>query len=376
MLMTALAGLCGPAVAHAEDQVLSQVSAIQVEEHVGWGHPFGAFGLSLAYDDRSTFSGGFGLGLDSPKSHNLPPLGVFGRARLLRWGRASLGVGVALSREVIKYEQFVGQNWSSWNWIPAYRATGTLGAEFAGDAWSLRLDAGIGYLLNGAACSGLDSLGNNVSGSCGSSQIPADLRSASQDARLIPTLTVTLGYRFPAVSWTSPPPVDVGPVYRSPGTAMHLSMWSTLLPALAGSFMLGLGIARSNDTALVIGGFASLALAVSFGPSVGYTYAGESLRGWGTGAVRLIGIGLGTLELFSGLRTSSHTSQDDPRGPQSLGFFLITVATVSAIHDVIAAPAAAQRTNARNGLTNLSLAPTAIPGRGAASPGMSLMGRF
>ena len=371
----AMAGPCAPAVAQAQDQAPSQDSPIQVEEHTGSGDPFGSFGLALVYDRRGRFSGGFGVALDSLKRHNLPPLGFFGRVRLLRWGRGSLGVGLALSREHVHYNQFVGQNWSYWGWTPAYRATGTLSAEFALQAWSLRLDAGIGYLLNGAECTQLDALGNNVNGNCDSPQIPSDLRKASQDSRLIPSLTATIGYHFPAPSWPSSHPIEVAPGYRSPSTAMHLSLWSTLVPALAGSFVLGLGVARSNDTGLVIGGFASLALAVSFGPSVGYAYADEPLRGWGFGALRLIGIGLGILEVFSGMTVSEQTSKDDP-ATQALGFCLISVAMVSAIHDVIAAPDAARRTNARNGLTNVSLVPVAIPGRGSPSPGVSLMGQF
>jgi hypothetical protein len=372
----AMAGPCAPAVAQARDQAPPQDSPIQVEEHAGSGDPLGSFGLALVYDRRGRFSGGLGIGLDSPKSKNLPPLGLFGRVRLLRWGWGSLGVGITFSREHIHYQGFIDQNWSYWSWTPAYRATGTLGAEFALQAWSLRLDAGIGYILNGAECTQLNSVGNNVSGSCDSPQIPADLRNTNQDARLIPSLTVTLGYRFPAPSWPSPPSVDVTPGYRFPGTAMRLSLGSTLAPALAGSFMLGLGVARSNDTGLIIGGIASLALAVSFGPSVGYTYAGEPLKGWATGALRLLGIGLGALELIEGLRISSHTSQEDPRGPEALGFFLISAALVSAIHDVIVVPDAARRTNARNALTNLSLAPVALPGRVSPSPGACLMGQF
>lgn len=238
------------------------------------------------------------------------------------------------------------------------------------------MDAGLGYLLNRAACSGIDGLGNNVRGSCDSAQIPADLRSASQEARLIPTLTVTLGYRFPAASWPSSPPVDVAPGYRSPGTAKRLALWSTVVPALAGSFLLGLGVARDNDSTLVVAGFTGLAVAFSLGPCVGYAYADEPLRGWGVGALRLLGIGMGSWELLSVLRMNSHTSHEDPRGLQSLGLFLISAAMVAAIHDIIAAPEAARRTNARNGLTDLSLAPVAIPGQASPSPGVSLMGRF
>jgi hypothetical protein len=69
------------------------------------------------------------LAWDALKRETLPPVGLFGRVRLLRWGWGSLGLGAALSREHVSYQQFVGQDWSSWTWNPAYRATGTVGAE-------------------------------------------------------------------------------------------------------------------------------------------------------------------------------------------------------------------------------------------------------
>ena len=55
---------------------------------------------------------------------------------------------------------------------------------------------------------------------------------------------------------------------------------------------------------------------------------------------------------------------------------LIGAALVSAVYDVVTAPNAARRANARHGLTNLSLAPMAIPARASTSPGLSLIGQF
>jgi hypothetical protein len=367
-------GLSAPALAQALDQSRSQDGSIQVEEHVGWQDPLGAYGLALVFDRGGRFSGGFGVRPYSIKSDTLPPLGFFGRMRLLRWGWGSLGVGVALSRERVLHEQLTGQERDSWSWYPGYRATGTVGAEFAHRAWSIRFDAGIGYMLNGPQCT-VNGPGNYVVASCDSPRIPAAVRTASQDARLIPSLTTTIGYRFATPSWPGTPSVDVAPGYKFPSTALHLSLWSTLVPALAGAAMLYLSVAKGNDIALALGGAATMGLGLSFGPSIGHAYSDEPRRAWGGGALRLVGFATGILVFVSALAVDEQTHTDDPKG-QALGACLISAAVISAIYDISAAPSAARRANARNGLSNLSLAPVAVPGRGSPSPGLSLVGRF
>jgi hypothetical protein len=375
--MAAIVGLCAPARAQEQAQSGSQGGLIQVEEHMGSGDPFGAYGLGLAYDRGGRFSGGLGLGLYALKRQTSPPMGLFGRVRLFSWGWGwgSFGLGAALSREHVQYQQFVGQDWSSWTWNPAYRTTGTVGVEVAHGAWSLRLDAGISYLLSGGQCTAMNGLATTVSGSCDSPEIPAAVRSASQDARLIPTLTGTIGYRFPAASWPSTPSVDVAPGTKLPDTALHLSLWSTLVPALAGGALLYAGVVRSNDSTLVLAGVATLALGLSFGPSIGHAYADESLRAWGGGALRLVTLGAGILELFTASVHDENTDEGDLTG-QAFGIFLISAAVFSAIYDISNAPSAARRANAHSGLSSLSLAPAAIPGRSSTSPGLTLAGRF
>ena len=71
-------GLSAPALAQALDQSRSQDGSIQVEEHVGWQDPLGAYGLALVFDRGGRFSGGFGVRPYSIKSDTLPPLGFFG----------------------------------------------------------------------------------------------------------------------------------------------------------------------------------------------------------------------------------------------------------------------------------------------------------
>ena len=122
----ALLGLCYPTIARAQTQPGSDGIPIVVEAHLGWNDPLGTYGLALVYDRGGIFSGGLGVGLNSLKSDTLPPLGLFGRARLLRWGWGSLGVGAALSRDHYSSDQ--GDD-GVWYWNPSYRATGTAAAE-------------------------------------------------------------------------------------------------------------------------------------------------------------------------------------------------------------------------------------------------------
>src|SRR5664279_2469807 len=147
-----LVALCLPAIAQAQEPLESRGYPLRAEGHVGWRDPFGTYGATLAYDNGGRFSGGFGLGLDAIKKDTLPPLGFFGRVRLLRYSWGALGAGMALSREHDSEVERVGQGSASWSWNPAYRLTSTLGAELTHRGWSLRLDAGIGFLLNQPEC--------------------------------------------------------------------------------------------------------------------------------------------------------------------------------------------------------------------------------
>jgi len=362
----AAAWLGCPAIAQAQEQSPSDGYPIRAEGHVGWQDPFGTYGLSLAYDRGGRFSGGLGLGLNGLKKDTLPPMGIFGRARLLRWDWGALVVGTVLSREHDHGEQMVGQDLAFWDWNPGYRATVSLGAEFAHRGWSLRFDAGIGYLLNAPHCYG--------DRDCDSPQIPSAVQTASQHSRVIPSLTATLGYGFELPALIHSHTAEVPPGYKFPDTALSLSFWSTLIPVLAGTAMLLPTLTHSNDR-LALSGAALLALGLSFGPSIGYAYSEEHLRAWGLGALRLAGNLAGVAAIFAGGAVSEQTSKNDP-GEMALGVCVIGAVVVSAIYDIATAPNAARRTNARHGLTNLGLAPMPIPGRSATSPGLALVGQF
>ena len=123
----------------------------------------------------------------------------------------------------------------------------------------------------------------------------------------------------------------------------------------------------------------TLGLGLSLGPSIGYAYAGENLRGWGLGLLRAAAVGVGSVAIFvAGIDSSCDdcTQSSSASEAETLGVVLITAALVSAVYDVVTAPNAARRANARLGLTNLSLAPMAIPARASTSPGLALVGQF
>jgi hypothetical protein len=369
-----LLALCRPAVAQAQEQPAPEGYPLRVEGHLGWRDPFGTFGLTLAYDDGGRFSGGFGLGLDTIKKDTLPPLGAFGRARLLRWGWGALGIGVALSRDHEEHTRTAGQSNAVWDWNPAYRATFILGAELTHGHWSLRLDAGIGYLLNEPECAGWDDVGNNFRGRCDSPQVPSDVHTASEHSRWIPSLTASIGYGFGLPALIHSHTADMPPGYKYPDTALSLSFWSTLIPTLAGTMMILPTLTHTNDH-LALGGAALVTLGITLGPSIGYAYSDEQLRAWGMGGLRLAGGLAGVAALFNGLMVSEQTSKDDP-GEQALGVCLIGAVVVSAIYDIATAPNAARHTNLKRGLTNLGLAPMPVLGRSTTGPGMALIGQF
>ena len=350
-----LLGTCCPAVARAQTQPASDGIPVVVEAHLGWNDPLGTYGLAFVYDSGGTFSGGLGVGLNSLKGDTLPPLGLFGRARLLRWGWGSLGVGAALSRDHYSSDQSDGV----WYWNPSYRATGTAAAELTNRRWSLRFEAGLGYLLNS-----YDWCGPSFSlGAC-----------SSPPGRLVPSLTATVGYRF-GVSDAYLESAAGEFTYKSPSTAFRLSALSTVVPVLVGATMLGF----AHDDTVAVGGFVTLGLGLSLGPTIGYAYAGENLRGWGLGLLRAVAVGVGSVAIFTaGIDSSCDdcTKSSSASEEETLGVVLITAALVSAVYDVVTAPNAARRANTRHGLTNLSLVPVPIPGRASTNPGLSLVGQF
>ena len=292
-------GLCclGAATAHAQSPAdPSEAHPFVAEFHTGSNDPLGRFGLALAYDKGGRFSAGLGLGVDSIHRKLVLGTSLFGRLRLLRAGNFILDTGAILSRGGQQNRSSYGfyeSDTERWTMSPEYRLTGTLGVGLVGRRWSLRFESGLGYGLNRPTCT-YEGSGTEFSGDCNSPHIPSEYRFIKQPDRLSTTFSLALGYRLGVEDEASA--MESRSEYRSPDKARRLSLLSTALPVLFGGAMISLAYSnRSNNVTLPVMGGLSLGLGLSLGPSVGYAYAGESLRGWGVGALRVLGYGLGTI---------------------------------------------------------------------------------
>jgi hypothetical protein len=176
----------------------------------------------------------------------------------------------------------------------------------------------------------------------------------------------TLGSPRPAFELAPAIPSDA----KSPATALGLSLAGYLVPMTVGAALLFTG---RNESAMV-GGLVTLGLGASVGPSLGQFYVGNVGRGLlmstargalATGSYFMILVG--ALHGFEGGRPSE--------GLIAGGAILAAGAFALALWDIIDAPYAARRANARRGL--LAIAP--IVGRdqaGGTLGGLAVSGRF
>ncbi len=168
--------------------------------------------------------------------------------------------------------------------------------------------------------------------------------------------------------------------YKSPSTALTLSLLSTLVPVVVGTITFTFwwdSHHNASSQSLLFAGAAGVGLGLSFGPSIGYAYSGEHFRGWGMGFLRLLGVGgvvLGSVGAYASAWSSN--SGGITSAWVLLGAVSLIAVVVSAVYDIATAPRAARRANEQHGLTNLSLVPVPIPGRSSTSPGLALVGQF
>ncbi len=367
------------APAEANETVVG--SPLVLEANGGWHGPTGHSGLALVYDRGGMFSAGFGAALDANISYSLPAMGLFGRMRALRAGPFSLGVSVTLSRGNYGIERIYGKYPASedlrWTWAPGYRATGALAAELAGKRWSLRIEGGIGYLLNEPTCA-YYAESVQYRGRCNSSSIPAAYHFAIQPGRVMPSVTASVGYRFGVNTSGSEGLLD-GQAYRSPSVALVLS----LLPTL-GSIAVGTGLlylSHLEVRPLRDYGIATLVLGLSIAPIAGHIYSGEYDHALLMSSLRLATAVLGVWVLrnsvyFGYCENSAGCGDSFGRGGQIVGVALLLAVPVTGIYDIIDAPRAARRSNERHGLTNLGLIPVVPPGGPTPYRGLALGGQF
>jgi hypothetical protein len=160
-------------------------------------------------------------------------------------------------------------------------------------------------------------------------------------------------------------------------------MWFTLGPLLGGLTMV---VAAASNTSSswapgvgIVGG-GSMAFGLTLGPSIGYSYSGEHLRGWGVGVLRLAGLTIGTVSLVDAALENAfcddYCTHKDTSGTVLLGTTLVIATLLSAIYDLAKAPDAARRSNVRQGLSDLNLVPVVATSGPAAFRGLALAGRF
>lgn len=376
-----------PAPAQTQDQPtstqpVSQQHPFVAELRTGLNDPLGMFGLALVYDRGGRFSGGLGLGLDRFNAEWGTAAGLFGRVRWLRVGNLAFDAGGILSRGRYQASRTYSapfRAWPdrlTWKWDPDYRLTGTVGAAWLGRRWSLRVESGLTYHLGKPTCD-YEGSGTEFHGSCNSSYIPEEYHFSSVPGRISLSVSLTLGYRMgieDAIAVAkSPSPAK----YRSPRTAQQLSGWSTGAPFLFGASMLGLGFA-TRSVPLAVGAVGIMGLGLSFGPSIGYAYAGEHLRAWGMGTLRAIAITAGSLAWFIAVMEEScdECNRGDGDRPRLLAYTLIGASFISALYDNVVVSKAAERANAHNGFSNISLLPMPIAGSRSVGPGLALGGQF
>jgi hypothetical protein len=177
------------------------------------------------------------------------------------------------------------------------------------------------------------------------------------------------------------PPTSRGPApaagasYRSPGAAGKLAFGFSV-----GSLVLGGMFASGGRAEGIIAGYITASIGIGIGASAGHFYAGEVGRGLFTAAIRLVGFGFGGVMLISAWasRASEYPrmSAGDAQIEGGVGLALIAASLGLAIYDMVDAPSAARRTNARYGLRNVSLAPLLTTRGPAAGRGVAVQVSF
>lgn len=374
--VVALLVVCGPC---HQVQATEAGSPFVLEANGGWQGPIGYGGLALVYDRGGMLSAGFGIGVDAESSDSFPPVGVFGRVRALRAGPFALGLAVALSRGHYGSRRVYSRmdyTWEDlrWTWEPGYRATGAVAAELTGQRWSLRVEGGVGYLLNQPTCT-YDTSIEYYGGSCDSPAIPVAYHFAVQPGRVLPTVTASVGYRF-GVADRNADSSPISPVYRSPSTALLLPLLSTL-----GSLAAGTGLlyaSQGHSGSLQTGAIMAFTLGLSIAPATGHLYAGEYGHALLTTTVRVAAGALAMWVFINSIPKDCSPGQCSTQlgseGPV-LALVLALVVPAAAVNDIADAPAAARRANERHGL-QLGLVPVLATAGPAPQRGLALAGQF
>lgn len=173
---------------------------------------------------------------------------------------------------------------------------------------------------------------------------PTARRPARRRPGTRPRGVVTLALAVIAAAPAAAPGVASAPLSAqvtgpSPSTALHLSLWGTVVPVGAGAFLASKTAGDGLSAVLIMGGLVA-------GPALGLAYGGDTPRALAGAAVRglVIGATLGAIAA-----TCDRCLEEDEYVP--VGLFLAGAAatTVLVVRDVVAAPRTARRSSEAGG---------------------------
>jgi hypothetical protein len=173
------------------------VPALRLELGGSLDGPLGTGAVDVLYAPVRWLSLGGGIGLGGGQIKNYVRYGAFARAQLLR--RGSLVAGPVLTAsmggrdrsEVYQRPQYAPDH-ILYQWDKAYRLDAGFGAELRGHGLSVRVEAGVGYVLDAPKCSYVTEATVFV-GACNAPQIPSYYHFSIEPGRVAPYVSLTVG---------------------------------------------------------------------------------------------------------------------------------------------------------------------------------------
>jgi hypothetical protein len=178
---------------------------VPVSLFAGWDTPYGSAGLALGVETTAGWGIGAGMGFKDADPGGLHTLaGVHLRAPLVRHRAFDLAALLYLSRgdrERQRWHEGAPTPWLiRWEWRPAYRVDAAASARIRLGAFAVRLDAGVGYMLNAPRCEYIDNAVYLVGVDCADPGIPASENATSPWARIAPFIALAGEYDLAAAS--------------------------------------------------------------------------------------------------------------------------------------------------------------------------------
>jgi hypothetical protein len=182
--------------------------------HGGYDTPLGTAGLSFSLESAGGWGVGAGFGFKDAVPGDLDlMLAVNARAPILRAGRFDLAGLLIFSRgdrATERRTQPDNARFLRWSWDPGYRVDLAFSARWRGGPWGLRVEAGVGYLLNPPRCyyveNNLTDVVVFVDGPCTDPLIPADEDATDLGRRFAPFVALVGEYDLAAALGRSAAP--------------------------------------------------------------------------------------------------------------------------------------------------------------------------